>query len=189
MLGLAVVAAALAGGSYLYLHTSAVPHAEAPEIRQAAPAPAVPGITAPVPGNAQELGNASRSADPILPPQSVGSPTALPVAPFGTSEEVFEAGARLYAANCAGCHGRPGSNGKGPNAAQFWDRNNAAGRHAIAQSAGAIYQATAKGNLAQGMPSYGQRLTDTQVWDLALLLKSAHEDLPDPVLRLLRGGR
>ncbi len=121
-------------------------------------------------------------------PSAIAKSTPRP-APFGTSKEVFEAGARLYAANCAGCHGRPGRNGKGPNAAQFWDRNNGAGSHAIAQPAGALYQSTAVGNLVQGMPSFGQRLTDTQIWDLALLLKSAHDDLPEPVIRLLHAGQ
>jgi mono/diheme cytochrome c family protein len=29
-------------------------------------------------------------------------------APFGTSEDVFEGGAKVYKAQCAGCHGSPG---------------------------------------------------------------------------------
>ncbi len=202
--GLALVAAALAGGSYLYLHTPAVPHEAVPAApvgREAepdqtgrAPAPITaapyPAMTAP---SHPEEPQAARK--PQASPRSgtalsiEGSAATSPRAPFGTSEEVFEAGARLYAANCAGCHGRPGRNGRGPSAAQFWDHSNPAGLHAIAQPAGALFQATARGNLVQGMPSYGQRLTDTQIWDIALLLRSAHDDLPDPVLRLLRGGR
>ena len=183
--GLAVVAAALAGGGYLYLHTPAAPRATttaAPAVGQSAPArraPAeaepytvAPGTAAPAPTGAEAPASSARAA---------GAPAAPLLAPFGTSEEVFEAGARLYAANCASCHGRPGSNGKGPLAAQFWDPANPAGIHAISEPVGVLYRATAKGNLTQGMPSYGQRLTDAQIWDLALLLKSAHDDLPDPV--------
>ena len=199
--GLAVVAAVLAGGTYLYRHTGATAGIPAEPVnspqRQSRPAPsrrtpdpvspARPSSapTAPAPSSSAGLGvsPSSAAASPQL------STAASLAAPFGTSEEVFESGARIYAANCAGCHGRPGKNGKGPSAAQFWDRSNTAGGHAIAQSAGSLYQATAKGNLVAGMPSYGQRLTDTQLWDLALLLKSAHDDLPDPVLRLLRGGQ
>src|ERR1700684_2454293 len=29
-------------------------------------------------------------------------------APFGTSEDVFEGGAKVYKEQCAGCHGAPG---------------------------------------------------------------------------------
>ncbi len=35
------------------------------------------------------------------------------------------------------------------------------------------------------MPSYAHILTDTQIWQLALLLKNAGGDLPDPVVKLL----
>ena len=188
--GLAVVAAVLAGGTYLYRHTTGSPGGAAitPEVRSsAAPAagrgPTSPVSTAPVPNSLIAGGKEDH------PSAATPSASVFRTAPFGTSEEVFEGGARLYTANCAGCHGRPGQNAKGPSAAQFWDRDNAAGSHAIAQPVGSIYQATAIGNLVQGMPSYGQRLTDTQLWDLALLLKSANQDLPEPVLRLLHTSR
>ncbi len=200
--GLAVVAAVLAGGTYLYRHTGATSGIPAEPVnspqRQSRPAPSrrTPDPVSPArPSSAPTASAPSSPADPGAGPSSAAASSQVtpvgrePAAPFGTSEEVFESGARIYAANCAGCHGRPGKNGKGPSAAQFWDRSNTAGGHAIAQSAGSLYQATAKGNLIAGMPSYGQRLTDTQLWDLALLLKSAHDDLPDPVLRLLRGGQ
>jgi thiosulfate dehydrogenase len=178
---LGVVAAVLAGGTYLYQHTGST-----------AVTPAEPTQTprsADPPYSGRSTTSAERSPSP--PPRSVPpapSAASSPVPPFGTSEEVFEGGARLYAANCAGCHGRPGKDAKGPLAAQFWNPGNAAGAHAVAHSPGALYQAIATGNLVQGMPSYGQRLTDTQIWDLTLLLRSAHDDLPEPVLRLLRGG-
>ena len=194
---LAVVAAALAGGSYLYLHTPATPQADTASgtaTQRAEPAPQRPRASAPSaalqqPGGPATFGSSVKHGDSRSQPDSAHPQAGVPSAPFGTSEEVFEAGARVYAANCASCHGRPGRNGSGPSAAQFWDRSNAAGLHAVAEPVGGLYQATAQGNLAQGMPSYGQRLTDTQIWDVALLLRSAHEDLPDPVLRLLRGGR
>ena len=190
--GLVVVAAVLAGGTFLYRHTTGLSSPAAASAPSAAPSappavrrPAPPLVTPPSaipfsPGKAQE--------PPPAAPLSAAA-TAPRTAPFGTSEEVFEGGARLYAANCAGCHGRPGQNAKGPAAAQFWDYRNTAGSRAITQPVGVIYQATAAGNLLQGMPAYGQHLTDTQLWDLALLIKSAHEDLPNPVLRLLQAGR
>ena len=32
----------------------------------------------------------------------------MKTAPFGTSEDVFESGAKVYRAQCAACHGTPG---------------------------------------------------------------------------------
>ena len=111
----------------------------------------------------------------------------VPVAPFGTSEEVFEAGARVYKQQaCGGCHGMPGKDGSSPTAGQFWNDSNGAGAWVGGQSAGTIYQAIAAGAPASGMPSYRHHLSDTDLWDLALLLRSARGDLPDPVLRILR---
>ena len=189
--GLAALAAVLAGGAYIYRHTSGpadVAVRSMPENARPAQLPG-DGVMERVPAPRALAPNESSERPDTRPVQPLPAAGRLPVPPFGTSEEVFESGARLYAANCAGCHGRPGSNGRGPLAAQFWDHSNAAGTHAIAQPTGELYLGTAKGNLAGGMPSYGQRLTDTQIWDLALLMKSAHDDLPDPVMRLLRGGQ
>ena len=185
--GLAILAAILAGGTYLYRHTGSASSSQ-PEAL-----PSQPLSSPPVTPRRPSEPSPSTSAPPSpASPPIAHSPTAtgpVPVAPFGTSEEVFEQGARLYAANCAGCHGRPGKDAKGPLAAQFWSRSDPRGAEAVAQPAGTLFEQTAKGNLVQGMPSYAQRLTDTQLWDLALLLKSAHEELPEPVLRLLRGGQ
>ena len=36
-----------------------------------------------------------------------------------------------------------------------------------------------------GMPAYGHVLTDTQSWQIALLLKNADQPLPDPVREIL----
>ena len=177
-----VLAAVLAGGTYLYRHTGGTFPAqpEAPPSQTLSSHPATP----------------RRAPEPLPSPPALSSgihPAAdtgpTPTPPFGTGEEVFEQGARLYAANCAGCHGLPGKDAKGPLAAQFWSRTDPRGTAAVAQPAGTLFRQTAKGNLVQGMPSYAQRLTDTQLWDLALLLKDAHEELPEPVLRLLRSGQ
>ncbi len=192
---LAVLVAVLAGGTYLFRHTSRSPDPSAivspgpPADRSSAPT-AVPRTSSPAsltPGQVPLSPRTAQTHASAVPPSTAGP--APRSAPFGISEEVFEGGARLYAANCAGCHGRPGQNARGPAAAQFWDRKNAAGSQAISQPVGILYQSIAKGNLIQGMPSYGQRLTDTQLWDLALLLKSSNDDLPEPVLRLLHSTR
>jgi hypothetical protein len=38
------------------------------------------------------------------------------------------------------------------------------------------------------MPAYQHLYSDTQMWDVALLLKSADQPLPDPVMKLLKGN-
>jgi thiosulfate dehydrogenase len=35
------------------------------------------------------------------------------------------------------------------------------------------------------MPSYKKVLTDTQMWQVSLLLKNADKELPDPVTKIL----
>ena len=37
------------------------------------------------------------------------------------------------------------------------------------------------------MPSFQGVLTDDQMWDVALLLKNADQQLPDPVVAILKG--
>jgi len=152
-------AAAAAGAGYLYLHSSPHPH---PRSAATAPQPAPP---------------ASHTA--AKPPP----PAVAPSAPFGISEDVFEAGAHIYANRCAACHGTPHAAALSkPPAPQLWraDRSGL-----VARSPGEIYLATARGNPAKGMPAYTRVLTETQLWQVALLLRNADVDLPDPVVHIL----
>ena len=153
-------AAVTAGGVYLYLHSSPVKPIDSPASPALSSAPPTPAPhVRPAPAHAQ------------------------PVAPFGTSEDVFEAGARLYSARCAGCHGTPraGAATQRP-ATQIWRE---ARQSTAARSPGELYTAIAAGVPARGMPAYAGTLTETQLWQLALLLKHAGEDLPDPVVAIL----
>lgn len=162
--GFVVGAAVAVGGVYLYQHT--------------------PGTAGTRPALSEPVWKPTARAIAPAPRPAPGA--AVKVAPFGTSEEVFEAGARAYADRCAGCHGSPGRRGAATGrgaAAQFWDR-----RHeGTERPAGEIYESIAAG--APGMPAYRSEMTEAEMWDVALLLQSARGDLPDPVLRLLRGGR
>jgi mono/diheme cytochrome c family protein len=112
-------------------------------------------------------------------------------APFAADEDVFEGAAHTYRAQCANCHGTPGHDaplGRSmlPHALQFFSPRDA---HAIAaESPGELYWKTAHGARRSGMPAYGKTLTDTQLWQLALLLHSTREELPDPVQRILTEG-
>jgi mono/diheme cytochrome c family protein len=111
--------------------------------------------------------------------------------PFPASEDAFEAGAKVYRAHCSQCHGSPGHDsmtGRNmrPQAPQFFTK---ADRAALAgQAPGELYWKTAYGIRRSGMPAYGRVLTDTQVWQLSLLLAGSGDDLPDPVKALLTEG-
>lgn len=122
---------------------------------------------------------------PAPPAQAAAEPEA---APFGISEDVFESGARLYSSHCASCHGTPRHTtaGSHPTALQLWQPNRAAGGTGVShQAAAQIHRSIAQGQPAVGMPAYRSVLTDTQLWQLSLLLSNAGQDLPNPVLHLL----
>ena len=109
-------------------------------------------------------------------------------APFPADEEVFEGAARTYRSQCAQCHGTPSQDAQVgaamiPRAQQFFTRDR---KTTAAKAAGDLYWATAFGIRRSGMPAYRKSLTNTQLWQLALLLHSADQDLPDPVRDLLR---
>jgi hypothetical protein len=117
----------------------------------------------------------------------------MKTAPFGTSEDVFEAGAHVYKAECASCHGTPGhdvafAKWMYPSAPQLWKkhaRNNVVG--VSDDEPGETYWKVANGIRLTGMPSYEHVLTETQMWQVSLLLKNADQQLPDPVMGILTG--
>ncbi|MBS1814971.1 MAG: cytochrome c [Acidobacteria bacterium] len=114
--------------------------------------------------------------------------TAAKDAPFSASEDVFEAGAHLYAVNCARCHGIPkhdASEGQSmhPKAVQFWDPHQ---KDTLShQTAHEVYGTIAEGDIENGMPAFGNQFSDTEIWQITLLLRSSRLELPDPVLRIL----
>jgi len=112
-------------------------------------------------------------------------------APFGTSEDVFEGGAHVYHAECASCHGTPShdvafAKQMYPQAPQLWrkhTRNNVVG--VSDDEPGETYWKVANGIRLTGMPAYNHVLSDTQMWQVTLLLKNADQPLPDPVMKIL----
>ena len=112
-------------------------------------------------------------------------------APFGTSEDVFESGAHIYRTQCASCHGTPGKDvdyakHMYPSAPQLWKKH---GNHGVVgvsdDEAGETYWKVANGIRLSGMPSYNHILSDTEMWQVSLLLKNADKELPGPVSRIL----
>jgi thiosulfate dehydrogenase len=112
-------------------------------------------------------------------------------APFGISEDVFESGARVYRAQCASCHGTPGhdvayAKHMFPSAPQLWKAHGTRGVVGVSDDeAGETYWKVANGIRLSGMPSYSKVLTDTEMWQVTLLLKNADKELPGPVATIL----
>jgi len=138
-------------------------------------------------------------ADPAFPmeAQIVRVPLGARIArelekqPFGTSEDVFESGAKIYVTSCASCHGTPGHDAPFarwmyPRAPQLFKRHANTSVVGVSDDDVAVsYWKIKNGIRLTGMPSYQHLYSGTQMWDVALLLKSADQTLPDPVMKVL----
>jgi mono/diheme cytochrome c family protein len=113
--------------------------------------------------------------------------------PFGASEDVFEAGAHVYKSQCASCHGTPGhdvafAEKMYPSAPQLWKKHGKSEVVGVSDDEpGETYWRVAHGIRLTGMPSYKDTLSDTEMWQVSLLLKNADKELPDPVMNILGG--
>lgn len=108
-------------------------------------------------------------------------------------EANFLAGAQVYKQNCAVCHGLPGepktniAEGMAPDPPQLFH-----GKGVTDDEPWETYWTVANGVRMTGMPGFKPRLTDTQIWQVTLLLKNAdkvsaavkaallHNELPVP---------
>jgi hypothetical protein len=113
--------------------------------------------------------------------------------PFGISEDVYETGAMAYKLQCASCHGVPGqevafARQMYPHAPQLWKKHSHGDIVGVSDDPpGETYWKIKNGIRLSGMPSFKGILTDDQMWDVALLLNHANEQLPDPVVGMLKG--
>ena len=111
--------------------------------------------------------------------------------PIGTSEDAFEAGAHIYRNDCASCHGTPGhdvafANYMYPAAPQLWKKHSKSAVVGVSDDEpGETYWKVANGIRLSGMPAYDHLLSDTQMWQVSLLLANADKELPQPVTRIL----
>ena len=107
--------------------------------------------------------------------------------PFSAGEDGFESAARIYHGQCAQCHGTPGHEAvigqqTLPRAQQFFGRDR---RATAARPTGELFWPAAFGIRRSGMPAFRRTLSNTELWNLALLLHSADQDLPEPIRTLL----
>lgn len=101
--------------------------------------------------------------------------------PIAADDATYTAGAQLYRANCAVCHGLPGqpegnlSRGMFPYPPQlFKDKG------VTDDPPGETYWKVANGIRLTGMPAFKNSLADTQLWQVSLLLANA-DKLPPSV--------
>jgi thiosulfate dehydrogenase len=101
--------------------------------------------------------------------------------PVPADEANFIAGANVYRDNCAMCHGIPGgtptaaSRGMFPKPPKLLE-----GVGVTDDPPGETYWKVANGIRLSGMPSFSDSLSQTQMWQVSLLLANANK-LPDSV--------
>jgi cytochrome c oxidase cbb3-type subunit III len=115
------------------------------------------------PPSAAPEGARSVIRQPVGPIPGVGE---LPAEknPLGNDRNVLAEGRRLFVQyNCSGCHGGRGGGGMGPSLRdEIWMYGNTPGK---------IFNSIAEGR-AHGMPAWGPRLPDKQIWQLVAYIQS-----------------
>ena len=98
--------------------------------------------------------------------------------PVAVSDANLLAGVKLYAANCAVCHGA--ADGAASNIAKgLYQHAPQLGTHGVTDDEeGETYWKISHGIRMTGMPSYRAALTETQMWQITLFLKHMDELTP-----------
>lgn len=106
-------------------------------------------------------------------------------APIAPTEENLQRGAQLYIQNCGVCHGLPVgrvsriATGMFPPPPQFFHETGAAD-----DPVGETFWKTSNGIRLTGMPGFRSSLSETEIWQISLLLANAKR-LPPPVAQEL----
>ena len=115
----------------------------------------------------------------------------MKTAPFAADESGLETGARIYTRECSVCHGVPGHNSDYaksmfPSAPQLWVKHrNSAVVGVSDDEPGETYWKVANGIRLSGMPSFDHSLSETEMWQVSLLLKNADQTLSPAVMSVL----
>jgi len=114
--------------------------------------------------------------------------------PIQVNEANMTAGAQIYIEQCAACHGlygKPSSFGEHmfPDAPPLWQKHHNNDVVGVSDDPpGETYWKVKNGIRLSGMPSYQKVLTDTEMWQVSLLLANADKPLPPSALYILRGN-
>lgn len=112
-------------------------------------------------------------------------PQAVPL--VADESNLFE-GARIYQSNCAVCHGLPSQSASSIARGMFPKPPQLFLKTVSNDPPGEIYWKTKNGIRLTGMPAFGGALSETQLWQVALLLKQG-DHLPTATNALLAKGR
>jgi mono/diheme cytochrome c family protein len=132
---------------------------------------------APVATNAAEMPFERKFAHLALEAYLKAKPHPNP--PIPADESSFLAGAKIYRDNCAVCHGLPGepktviAAGMFPKPPQLFQ-----GMGVTDDEPWETYWKVQSGIRMTGMPGFGDRLSETQMWQVSLLLKNADKIPP-----------
>jgi mono/diheme cytochrome c family protein len=115
--------------------------------------------------------------------------------PIMADEDNLVAGAHIYSEKCAVCHGfhgKPSVFGARmfPEAPPLWEKHHHGSETMMGVSddpPGETYWKVANGIRLTGMPSYKDLLTETEMWQVSLLLANADKPLPPAAVRILHG--
>lgn len=94
--------------------------------------------------------------------------------PISADESAYMAGAKIYVENCVVCHGYPGQDqsviakGMFPKPPELFR-----GKGVTDDEPGETYWKVSHGIRLTGMPSFGDALSETQMWQVSLLLANA----------------
>jgi mono/diheme cytochrome c family protein len=114
---------------------------------------------------------------------------AHPNAPVPQDEATFLAGAKVYTEHCAVCHGLPGlpktiiADGMFPKPPQLFH-----GVGVTDDEPWETYWKVNSGIRMTGMPGFGDRLSETQMWQVSVLLKNADKVSPAVKAQLLEAS-
>jgi thiosulfate dehydrogenase len=111
--------------------------------------------------------------------------------PVEANEATFVAGAHIYREQCSFCHGvygNPSQVGKHmfPDAPPLWEKHSGEVVGVSDDPPGETYWKVANGIRLSGMPAYKQVLSDTEMWQVSVLLANADKPLPPAALELLK---
>jgi mono/diheme cytochrome c family protein len=141
-------------------------------------------------------------ADPPLPQERLltGIPLnaridreLIKTVPIPADGNNLVAGAEVYRDQCAACHGfhgKPSAFGAHmfPDAPPLWEKHHDNDVVGVSDDPPAeTYWKVANGIRLTGMPAFSQVLTDTQMWQVSLLLANADKPLPPAAVDILRG--
>jgi mono/diheme cytochrome c family protein len=105
------------------------------------------------------------------------------------------AGAHVYSEKCATCHGihgKPSVFGAHmfPEAPPLWEKHQKGADVIMGVTddpLGETYWKIANGIRLTGMPAYKELLSETEMWQVTLLLSNADKPLPPVAVQILRG--